>query len=328
MPPPRGGGALLRNLSDNSVHSGASLSGQNATENLTPEEQAKAERDANILAGGGLGLDPENDPVIFTTDYGLEIKSHNAGELTASIKTSSGPTTIGGASYNYVSAGGYYWIIIGQYSSSSYTMSDTIKASEDEYATTKQYDNSDAGNEIYSASSNGIYQLNITIPKIPYALVPSNGEIPKGCVLCLSAGNIGTTRYGSSGSYFPDSKLETAMTDIYDSIKSSLKIRLTPLKTNGAQSGAANTNYTHSAYLFPLATTGNGIYTSQNFCVETYLNTEEKRTIEDGRWWTRTGRTYDTAYQVTHKGEITTTYGSISGNYGVRPAFVLQLYSA
>ncbi|MBO5309993.1 MAG: hypothetical protein J6A98_02170, partial [Clostridia bacterium] len=62
MPPPRGGGALLRNLSDKNGLSSALQSGQIATENLTPQEQ---------LLAGTLELDPENDPVIYTTDYGL-----------------------------------------------------------------------------------------------------------------------------------------------------------------------------------------------------------------------------------------------------------------
>ena len=53
--------------SSNSANlAGAAQLGDNA---LTPQEK--------LLAGTGLGLDPENDPVVFTTSSGLEIKYAN-----------------------------------------------------------------------------------------------------------------------------------------------------------------------------------------------------------------------------------------------------------
>ncbi|MBR2433775.1 MAG: hypothetical protein IKB21_04165, partial [Clostridia bacterium] len=63
-----GGGALYSHLNDASHASTPhSQGGVHATQNsannganLTPQEQ--------LLAGTGLGLDPKNDPVVFTTD--------------------------------------------------------------------------------------------------------------------------------------------------------------------------------------------------------------------------------------------------------------------
>ncbi|MBR3790551.1 MAG: hypothetical protein IKK20_01965, partial [Clostridia bacterium] len=89
MPPPRGGGALYSHLNDvshaSSPHSqGGPQAAQNSANNtqnganLTPQEQ--------LLAGEDLGLDPENDPVVFTTDYGLDIRWHMAGEYTGGNK--------------------------------------------------------------------------------------------------------------------------------------------------------------------------------------------------------------------------------------------------
>ena len=96
MPPPRGGGALLRNLSDNSAHSEASLSGQNATQNAG----------GAATENGHLNLSPETDKVVYTTETGIEIKSHN---LSASGAESS---------IQYFTLGAYNgtpvnWLIVG-----------------------------------------------------------------------------------------------------------------------------------------------------------------------------------------------------------------------
>ena len=298
----------------NAIHSKTSASEDTP---LTPQEQ---------LLNGTLNLDPENDPVIFTTDYGLEIKSHNVGEVPVSTTSSKGSITVSSTSWNYISAGGYNWIIIGSYSSSSYTIS-TIRG--DEYPSSIP-DRTDAGNVLLNASNKGVLKINnITIPKFTNAVTPSNGEIPYGCVLCLCAGTTGNSYYDNTSpyySYFPNSDLDTTMTNIYNNIKSSLNILSTPLTTYGSNSSGTITTYTHSEYLFPLAT--NTVNTSQNFCVQTYLNSTTKRDI-GASWWLRSGDSYSSKYifAVYSGGYVYTSNFVTSSNFGVRPAFVLQLYS-
>ena len=113
-----------------------------------------------------MGLDPENDPVVFTTDYGLEIKSHNVGEVPVTTTSPSDTVTVSSTSWNYISAGGYNWIIIGSYSASSYTIS-TIKV--DEYSGNNP-DVTDAGNAIENANGNGLLKTNVTIPAFSNAI--------------------------------------------------------------------------------------------------------------------------------------------------------------
>ncbi|MBR2433430.1 MAG: hypothetical protein IKB21_02345, partial [Clostridia bacterium] len=162
MPPPRGGGALLRNLSDKNALSSASLSGQNANENLTPEEQ---------LLNGTLELNPENDPVIYTTDYGLDIRWHLTGYKEDPSTLDKIPSGERLAGYAYIEAAGVKWAIIG------YSSTITIKgltgqinlanilatySSFSGYATEsiwsllqkQEADNTDAGTELYDVYKN------------------------------------------------------------------------------------------------------------------------------------------------------------------------------
>ncbi|MBO5310332.1 MAG: hypothetical protein J6A98_03955, partial [Clostridia bacterium] len=329
-----GGGALYSHLNDSShastPHSqGGPQAAQNSANNganLTPQEQ--------LLAGTGLGLDPENDPVVFTTDYGLEIKSHNVGEVPVSVNDPSGngTVTVSNTKWNYISAGGYNWIIIGSYSESTYTFFSTIRG--DEYSGLDN-DGTPAANAISFDEKRPqeiIQGSSVTIPAFTNAIVPANGEIPIGCVLCLCAGRTGISAFDSTGPYvpcFPSSDLDTAMTTVYDKIKSDLgnQIRLTSLTTYGYDDGSYGI-YTHNEYLFPLAAKTEN--SSQNFCVETYLNSNAKRDI-NVRWWLRTG--YSTqgssAYRIDLDGKVgDDTYKYVNDEESVRPAFVLQLYSA
>ena len=247
-----------------------------------------------------------------------------------STTSSNGPITVSSTEWNYISAGGYNWIIIGSYSSGAYTIS-SIRG--DEYPSSIP-DKTDAGNALETASNKGLLKINnITIPKFTNAVVPSNGEIPYGCVLCIAEKFAGGDASGWSYfnntspyySYFPSSDLDTAMTNVYNSIKSSLKILPTLLTTYG-YNGSSYTTYTHSEYLFPLAT--NEENSSQNFCVETYLNSTTKREI-GWPWWLRSGISFysTNASFVTTDGKVALGTYTSNNSVGVRPAFVLQLYS-
>ena len=326
-----GGGALLRNLSDKNALSSASQAGQNATENLTPQEQ---------LLAGTLELDPENDPVIFTTDYGLEIKSHNAGEAPISVNQSNGTiTNASGTTWNYISAGGYNWIIIGQYSSSTYSFNPSPLAGN-MYAGNNP-DGTDAGNAIEGASENGLLQVGtITIPAFTNAAVPSNGEIPIGCVLCLSETEIGSpvqfNTSTSKGNNYKGSNLEKHINEtIYDG-ESTLSIALQSLpiipQTLTTMYYGSNISTIENAYLFPLAVES----ASESFRIQTYFQPGTSFGLDSQeRWWTRSG--YNTRsnshshYVIRHDypnpDEENTYAGNVtSTDVYVRPAFVLRLY--
>ena len=76
-----------------------------ATGNLTPQEQ---------LFAGTLELDSENDPVIYTTDYGLDIRWHLASPLpTNPNEMQILPAGQKLATYAYFNHGGVNWVIIG-----------------------------------------------------------------------------------------------------------------------------------------------------------------------------------------------------------------------
>ena len=339
-----GGGRLLRNLSDNYAHSGASLSGQNAghnasgsATNLSAEEQEKALHDAGVLSGN-LNLDPENDPVVWVTDNGFEIKSHD-------VAVSSGTTTVSTVAYKYVTLGSWNWIIIG-YSTKSLTQGTghVSVATPDNYnrntcttwldgALPKLVsDSTDAGNAIKSAvqaQSTNFYNTSSFTYKLKTiftnaAADPAN-EIPVGCVLCLCAGTTGESSFNDAKdiSYYPTGELKTAMTSVYNSIKTAAnnQIQLTPLTTYG-YNGSSYTTYPHSEYLFPLAYGISG----ENFCVETYLDTDAKCDI-NATWWMRSGRSLsvDRAASVYTDGSLNRYSYYVYGSCGVRPAFVLKI---
>ena len=258
-----------------------------ATENLTPQEQAKAELDANILAGGGLGLDPENDPIVATTDWGLDIKVHNAGEYQGAGYLVTNPSTTGNLSsgalsgYAYITMGSYNntalnWVIIG-YSTNVATGIGVIKATNLNIP-----DTTDAGNALKSASSKGTlistqYLLNA------YTNAVGTTEIPGGCVLCIAEKSITTSTFTTltdastvtnffqsanyAGSYC---KLRTLINGFCTPTSSTLGFSVTqrskiqPQTINSAYVSAASSySYTYkftvsltsltNQYLFPLA---------------------------------------------------------------------------
>ncbi|MBR2220805.1 MAG: hypothetical protein IJ975_01540, partial [Clostridia bacterium] len=94
--------------------------------------------------------------------------------------------------------------------------------------------------------------------------------------------------------------------------------------------GSAIDDYSHQEFLFPLATTYNWDPTSypQNFCIETYLNSNAKRNL-NGKWWRlRSGynNTQYASYAVAYDGAVGTLNRLPVGTYpGARPAFVLKI---
>ena len=278
---------------------------------------------ADLLAGT-LKLDPENDPVLGTTESGITIRYHNKAltgtwDYDTFMKTYLEPTTSTaqtGTFYNlsgylYITLGGYNWIIIGRnsslntvsltttYAQGTATPNEFVKfASYNSYANAlkgQTETTTDAGSVINSANAKGIVNTvstatrNYSLTLSSYNVVSSSDlNNYSGCVLCLCAGTTGDSYFNDANnlSYYPTGELKTAMTTVYNNIKSAAgnAIQSTSLTTYGYNGGYKT--YTHSEYLFPLAT--NTVNTSQNFCVETYLNSTTKRDI-DAYWWLRSG---------------------------------------
>ena len=333
-----------------------------SSEEAAATAQEKALMEAQeALWNGTLELDPENDPVLGTTENGITIRFHNKSlsgtwNYNTFMTNYFGPTTStyqSGTFYNlsgylYITLGGYNWIIIGRnsslntvsfkatYAQGTASPNEFVKfASYNTYANALkgQQDTTPAGSAISAENSTQIVNTVSTATRTYSVTLSSYNVVSSadlnnysGCVLCLCAGTTGNSYYDNTSpyySYFPSSDLDTAMTTVYNNIKSAAgnQIQSTSLTTYG-YNGSSYTTYTHSEYLFPLAT--NTVNTSQNFCVETYLNTDAKRDI-DAYWWMRSGNSYysDYAYIVYTAGSLASRDVSLS--CGVRPAFVLKV---
>ncbi|MFQ6749665.1 MAG: DUF6273 domain-containing protein [Clostridia bacterium] len=337
MPPPRGGGALLRNLSDKNALSSASLSGQNATENLTPQEQ---------LLAGTLELDPENDPVIYTTDYGLDIKWHMAGLPNDPSDIETVPTDQRFALYAYFTHADVNWVIIG-WSNKSNTLSTGFlnlaniatyyqKAGYYNFSNTTsgiwQYlkdtteDSLDAeltdvyanyGGFFYNQSSNTISQKDV------FPNAKSTSELETNEVLCFAQNMLTTAMFDSNGNCYYNSSLMGTMNTFYDKNLTDLPIEEKTLKTvwRGAADTTNGSNLPGTYKIFPLA----GANANESFYVLNYLTNNSNDMQQSSYWWLRSGvaSTWNNAYRVADYGARGT--GGISNYWGVRPAFVLKI---
>ena len=355
---PRGGGAFLadnhaglsRFDGDETAASFAGANGATAAENLTPQEQ---------LLAGTLELDPENDPVICTTESGLEIKYAQAtidnnyyGPGTAGEISS--PSGLSG--YAYLSMGTYdnkpiNWIIIGYNRPSTtvtMTWSGNFALAFSKYlADPMAYGSfagslettSDAGSIISSASSNGIiWAYKALTIALDYSSAQNNtSELSEGEFLVISADTLGSTIFhGSSNIYYKNSST-------YSTLWSRMQALYYPNKSNSAGFTASEATLivpktlttagsnSSTEYLFPLGTIKRA--STESFAVENYLSNNANCKIES-KWWLRSARKAhtDCTYRVRIDGSI---YNQDYGNYddlgivdstcGIRPAMVLKI---
>ena len=319
----------------NSTHATTSGSEENL---LTPQEK--------LYAGTGLGLDPENDPVIFKTDKGLEIK-YGGAALTSGTSTI---TSLSG--YAYVTMGGTNWIIIGQSSTTSGNYS--IHTYYKDWATSSYVEKqTDAGNAIWTATNHvdyGTLHNGISGTTINFPNAVKSSELKAGELLCFSEGCLTKMAFNNS-TYIADyvnggGELKKYIDDIYKTLSDYEQnfVKNLVIKTawyDGSSYNILSTN----AYFFPLATltggydgdmSNNAIYKQQNFLIESYLGKDDdsaentKRKIayysqQATQYWLRTGyksmKSY--AYTIYQNGQHSAQ--GCTGSYGVRPAFVLQL---
>ena len=152
----------------------------------------------------GLGLDPKNDPVVYTTQTGLEIKKSNA-------KYSSTSTVTTNRNYSYTQdLTSFYYFTMGSFSGTVYT----AKTQSDTYAVTNEpvnwliigrgefdfYDSTPAGGAIETDSNKQEFAVtnNLYLP-LAMQSFPYNDEIPDGCFLVLSEKLLGNMYFNSSG---------------------------------------------------------------------------------------------------------------------------------
>ena len=293
----------------------------------------------NTVAGNGieyapspLGLDPENDPVIYTTESGLEIKFGGAttalggGNETTEFATSlpSGKPLSG---YPYFTMGTYNgyavnWVIIGK-STTGIPTTSTTGMSDYNYEKLSTWQGKTSESPTYQHFFEQTYEAttpagaaiknsgtlnNYAARKIDYMFNPSilssivsHEEISSGCVLALSECCLGT-----STTYYDyrSSALRTYIQNLYKTNlnltdkQKTMIVEQTALSTWTHQSN----HPTYSDFMFALTH-----YTSHTFPISRYLteNTDSlKLACQIGsnvgvRYWLATSASSnaDTNYQ-------------------------------
>lgn len=265
----------------------------------------------------GLITPKENDPVIFTTESGIEIKYANA------------LTNTNLAGYTYFTMGKYIrsttnvtyninWVIIGydpsverlvgDFSGNLY-QKDPVQGG---FSQSSTIDRTPAGNaiamEMYAISS----------------LAKPNDEIGDGCVLCFSQLALASSAFGSNNNY-KDSDLQTFMINLYENnlnLEVWQKNMIVPQDLKQTF-GASSSSEVKQQYFFPLSARG------EKFDIHYYLNDQSLRIAYSmidntaSAYWLRSGQSGSQYAFVDVTGY--TYWGGDYNMSGVRPAFVLKL---
>ena len=180
----------------------------------------------------GLGLDPKNDPVVYTTESGLEIKMSNANKFSGSVTTTSNR----GNKYSQ-DLSSFYYFTMGTFSGTIYT----AKTQTDAYEVNNEPVNwiilgvgshsnafvESVSNYLFSAIKNHDYLfedgeyffdnqhetfspagslIDSTVNTKTYLMgkvkdsIKVHTDIPKGCMLVLSEKLLGKMYFNSTGS--------------------------------------------------------------------------------------------------------------------------------
>ena len=267
-----------------------------------------------------LGLDPENDPVIYTTESGLEIKF---GGESVSDQLASGKPLSG---YPYFTMGTYNgyavnWVIIGRNTNDTVF---TSAISAHLYSTWKTNNNvsysglkplakywfNGGGYETTTPAGSAI---NGVVPSKSYVAdvtkatktVVGNAEVPQGCVLAITESLLGTTQFntGGSNSNYNGSAISTYLQNLYSSTlgltsaqKNSIVKQdglISHYLTGTATPYTSTYSTTDNQYFFPLAHKSNTSLPTQQYYIQTYLTTNALRvacpigTTSANIYWTR-----------------------------------------
>ena len=167
---------------------------------LSDEINTKADGENIKYAPSALGLDPENDPVIYTTESGLEIKygGENVNDQIASGNPLSG--------YPYFTMGTYNgyavnWVIIGRNTNDTVFTSaisahlfSTWKTNNSASSATFENKGYYFFKNTYESTTPAGSAINGVVPSKSYVAdvtkatktVVGNDEVPQGCVLAIS----------------------------------------------------------------------------------------------------------------------------------------------
>ena len=338
VPITSGGGGVL---GDN--HAGLSASAGT----LTPQEK---------LLAGTLELDPENDPVVYTTDYGLDIRWHMAGLPNNPNDIASVPGGQKLETYAYFTHADVNWVIIGCSDKPSTISTGTLNLGDvaDYYNKAGYYNFSNSSSGIWEWFANGrntaagsalfsdylnkgkdvIYNLSSqTISQnavFPNAAATDELEFDE--VLCFAQNRLSTTSKfndsTSAGNCYYNSRLMTTINTFYDTNLIDLDSKIVPKTLKTVWAGAPDTtngsNLEGTYKLFPLA----GASANESFYVLNYLTSGSAAMQQSGiYWWLRSGYAAypQNAYYVYTTGVLNKRYDAVTYSTGVRPAFVLQI---
>ncbi|MBO5310095.1 MAG: hypothetical protein J6A98_02720, partial [Clostridia bacterium] len=332
-----GGGALYSHLNDSShASSPHSQGGPQAAQNSANNAQ------------NGLITPQDNDPVLFTTQSGVEIKMGNT--LPSTYNKHLGSGNLQSFAYFTTNDGTktYTWVIIG--ASDSLTLSYDYKypqISSLSDTTSTGIFKSYYDNNIFENTPAGIAIDADKAKQLILDSVTQTSEIPDGCVLCLANNYIETGAANNtvgyyywgwevtilSSTYVGD--IATTMDNYYNNGSlglSSITSNIQPIEsllTYGAVSSGNLDTYVSSnsvkSYVFPLASSKN---TNNSFKFDTYLTSDQMKL--SSTQWLRGGEVYKVGqrhglgYVMDSSGTTTTTTIS-SSTPGYRPAFCLKL---
>ncbi|MFQ6749947.1 MAG: hypothetical protein ACLRFR_03860, partial [Clostridia bacterium] len=302
-----------------------------------------------------LGLNPKNDPVIYTTESGLDIKF-------GATPVESGAL----AGYTYFTMGNYEgtdinWVIIGRHSSTTsgattgdYEFLRGVSLAEyykeapfgDEYFENwlmNEKENispagvgidSDWDKQIVLIDKTDFSSIDLILSSKEATSEIIDAELDPGEILVISekiicSAVMGGNNYDVSGTKDKMNALFESELNFTDAQK---KLIMPQYLNNFYHTYAGGkdydaTSYTSNAYLFPLAWRGEsfsvGTYLSNTLCVAYNLGTTTA-----GTWWTRSGneKTYYAKYYIGTAGKVATAgNGWNNESAGIRPAMVLRI---
>ena len=150
-----------------------------------------------------LGLNPETDPIVYTTQSGLQIKkSDGKYSSTTTVATNTGYTVTQDLT-------SFYYFTMGKFSGTIYT----AKTQTDTYTVTNEpvnwliigrgemavADSTPAGSAIQGDAGKQEIAMGSSIyENLNLSAIPENSEIPKGCFLVLSEKLLGQMYFNSS----------------------------------------------------------------------------------------------------------------------------------
>ena len=307
----------------------------------SPSVAGASEIETTTTETGGLIVPKKDDPIIYTTESGLEIKWGNAPAINNSLPS----TGLAGFPYFSTSKDGttYDWVIIGRntndtvftsaitnYLFSNWKTNTNLKSST--YATKGYY----FFNNTYESTTPAGSAINGVVPSKSYVAdvtkvtktVVGTDEVPSGCVLVWSNFYLdsNTTIYYNNGyldsrdacfdgslNTFKNRHVEYYSQDIFGFESHLSSIKSTSVNaTNQWWNGSSwiTVQLSTDLHFFPLAS---GRYANENFVITTYLTTNAQRAdpattkfgwpmLRSTHFGTNTGNGYQAADYWYHDG--------------------------